>query len=256
MHSYDGQRKHVIHSLASLLYQLHTLSFLLSPSIWLYVARVTTQWQFSRPRSLDPSRSLRVWFLLSVLFNLGALWDHAKEGAAQGRSIILDFVGMSHLPSKLHLLSLDFLIIFLQMLLTVIAYETSLAADMPSNTPDPLLPTPITATHRSSEETLKTDSPYIIDLRFPLVIDRLRNPPPPPAPRERSLEEVLPLPNTTPWRLSSRLQELVRMGQGVIEHGREGEAAGQTQRDEGGEDEQVADTRQAVPGALSIEDGP
>jgi len=80
--------------LESLLYELHTLSFLLSPSVWIFISRISSQFQFSKPRNVDSNRSLRFWFSLVLLFNLGAVWGHAQDGAAQGRSIILDFVGM------------------------------------------------------------------------------------------------------------------------------------------------------------------
>ncbi|OBZ68138.1 hypothetical protein A0H81_11864 [Grifola frondosa] len=103
------------------------------------------------------------------------------RGAAEGRSVILDFVGIAHVPSKLHLLLLDFLIIFLEMVLTTIAYETSLSSEMPPDTPDPLLPIPPNSapdsTERSkSSQSLSYERPYVIDLHFSTILEHLRHP--------------------------------------------------------------------------------
>jgi len=46
----------------------------------------------------------------------------------------------ANLPSKTELLILDALIIFLQIILVCISYETSLAMALPVDTIDPLLP--------------------------------------------------------------------------------------------------------------------
>ena len=80
--------------LTSLLYQLQTVSFLLSPRLWPFLCRLATQFQFSRPREIDSQRSLRFWFILIVLVNIQCFYQHAFNGAAEGRSIILDFVGV------------------------------------------------------------------------------------------------------------------------------------------------------------------
>jgi hypothetical protein len=76
------------------LYQLHTLSFFLSPSIWIYIVRILSQFQYSKPRELDPSRSLRFFYSMVLLFNLPSLWKHSTRGEVGGRAIILDFIGM------------------------------------------------------------------------------------------------------------------------------------------------------------------
>ncbi|CCM03590.1 uncharacterized protein FIBRA_05727 [Fibroporia radiculosa] len=246
--------------LESLLYQLHALSFLLSPSIWIYLCRVISQFHFARPRNIDSGRSLRFWFGLVVLFNVGALWSHTQEGAAQGRSIILDFIGMAHAPSRLQLVSLDFTIIFLNMLLTTIAFETSLSAAVPPDTPDPLLPLPATpispllATSTDSmvkgPEPIHLGSQYIIDLRPSILWNRLRHPPTPPPTRESALNELLPLPNTTaPWRISRSLQVILRARQQLVTRARATETGTepvQTAEDGTGD-------RQDIPGALESE---
>lgn len=50
------------------------------------------------------------------------------------------FIDSANLPSKTQLLMLDFLIIFLQLVLLCIAYETSLSLVLPPETLDPLSP--------------------------------------------------------------------------------------------------------------------
>lgn len=47
-----------------------------------------------KPREDDSKMSLRVWFLLLCASNIPSFWSHAKDGASEGRAIILDFVGM------------------------------------------------------------------------------------------------------------------------------------------------------------------
>jgi hypothetical protein len=130
-------------------------------------------------------------------------------------------------PTKLQLLFLDFLIMCLQIVLVTIAYETSFSKEHPSN-PDVLLPAPTNsaitkATPGSSRpsasrsaqledmlplirESNTSDSfdfpneevisPYIIDLRFSVIMSRLRHPPSPASSDVN--RESLPMPNTTP----------------------------------------------------------
>ncbi|KAG6903049.1 hypothetical protein C0995_007482 [Termitomyces sp. Mi166 len=204
----------------------------MSPSIWSFLCRLLSQFQCSKPRDIDPTAapSLRYSFGNILLLNSSSIWSHATRGAAEGRAIVLDFVGMGYVPSKTQLLSLDLLIIFLQFTLTIIAYETSLyERGFESNTPDMLLPIPIPpsptpsplftpippstspsttmAQHTKSSPPLNT-SPYIVDLRLAPIIARLRNPPPPP--QATTSDASLPLPNTTPWPLPAGLRMLLR----------------------------------------------
>lgn len=91
---HHAQRQHIIHSLDTTLYQLHTLSFFLSPSLWSYLCRIFAQFQCSKPRDLDATRSLRFFFVIVFTLNLPSLWLHALHRPGEGRSIILDFIGM------------------------------------------------------------------------------------------------------------------------------------------------------------------
>lgn len=262
--------------LDSLLYQLHTLSFLLSPSIWFFLCRTLSQFQFGRPRDIDPDRSPRFWCALSLMVNAGSVYWHAKEGPAEGRSIILDFVGMgmfymilsssehidmfisAHVPSRAQLLLLDFTIIFLQILLVIISFETSLAAAMPEDTPDPLLPDPSPDTSASSDEpsknsnTASLESPYVLDLRLSLILDRLRHAPPPP-PGQESSADLLPLPNTTSM---THLRRLLLVRAELRERTRAQEADTRRRGDERQTESDDADEGQRrVPGGMDLEDG-
>ncbi|KZT28943.1 hypothetical protein NEOLEDRAFT_1128424 [Neolentinus lepideus HHB14362 ss-1] len=261
-----AQRQHIIQYLDTLLYQLFTLSFFLSPTVWPLICRSATQFQFSRPRDLDPKRSLRFWFFLILLFNASSIWSHAAEGAVVGRTVVLDFVGMAHVPTKLHLLLLDFLIVLLQMALTTIAYETSYIMASPDDTPDPLLPatsnssaytllpaaedaSDIASPSTSSTSDCNAEPPepngpsYVIDLRLSTIIDRIRHPAPPlPEP-----ENGLPLPNVTPATLAqlpASLQRIARMRR----------AARTGTRGQGNSDERTTETPGRVPGGLGDDD--
>jgi hypothetical protein len=128
------------------------------------------------------------------------------------------------MPSKKHLLLLDALILFLQMLLTTIAYETSLLSKSPSDTyltsPIPTLSSPFQTSSTSLSPPLDDSSksslpppttaeaPYIIDLRLGQVLERLRKPAP--TVPESNPDDLLPFPNTTPWPLPASLRMLLR----------------------------------------------
>ena len=83
------------------LYQLHTLSFILAPSLLGYLCRCATQFQFAKPRVIDARRSLVFWFVIVGAVNMGSVWTHVVVGApdvdhggAGARGVVLDFVGM------------------------------------------------------------------------------------------------------------------------------------------------------------------
>lgn len=91
--------------LNSLLYELHTLSFFLAPSLLIYLTRCGTQFQFAKTRELDGGRhSLAFWFALVLFANAAAVWTHAALGVPPGRTLVLDFVGMgAHFVCDLYL---------------------------------------------------------------------------------------------------------------------------------------------------------
>ncbi|KAG5648498.1 hypothetical protein DXG03_003109 [Asterophora parasitica] len=165
---------------------------------------------------------------------------------------------MGYVPSRLQLLGLDFLIIFLQLILATIAYETSfLQHGNDTDTPDMLLPIPdsllsptpsplftslpsTTLPTAMSQHTKSyppnSTSPYVVDLRLSPIIERLRNPPPPP--QASNSDASLPLPNTTPWPLPTGMRMLLR-------------ASAQMRRETG--EGTPGSTR--IPGSLSTRDG-
>ncbi|EIN11331.1 hypothetical protein PUNSTDRAFT_141737 [Punctularia strigosozonata HHB-11173 SS5] len=215
---HHAQRQHIIHSIDRLLYQLHTLSFFYSPSIWAYLGRCITQFNFARPREIDSKRSLRFWYALVLLVNISCI-SHAIQGASEG-SIMLDFVGIGHKPSKPQLLFLDLLIMFLQTVLVTVAYETSFANDFPglpdalapavlSTMETPATPQPSSSHAEESHHLLDQDdrnksldftydapvSPYVVDLRLKTIWTRLIHPP---SANSVDTRQALPFPNTAP----------------------------------------------------------
>ncbi|KAF8345890.1 hypothetical protein F5887DRAFT_963955, partial [Amanita rubescens] len=145
------------------------------------LARIAAQSQ-CKPRK-DLSHSLRFYLIIIFTLNFPSLWFHSTRSPNDDRALILDFVGLAYIPSRLLLLSLDAFIILLQSLLATIAYETALSQN--SSEHDILRPL----------ESKDSHSNYVIDLRFQPFLSRLRNPPPI---RQTS---SLPLPNSTPWTI-------------------------------------------------------
>ncbi|KAG6372336.1 hypothetical protein JVT61DRAFT_7776 [Boletus reticuloceps] len=215
---HDVQRQHVIDSLDNLIFQLYTLSFFLSPTLLPLLCRVATQFIFYKPRDLDPKLSLRVWFLLLCASNTPSFWSHVTDGATEGRAVVLDFVGMGYLPSKAHLVSLDTLILCLQLLLTAISFEISLHSSSPSDSESSAIPSspavsppvsPALEIDRDDDDRKYSHhhNTMIIDLRFHHLINRLRNP----IPLVSHVNlTTLPLPNTTPTPLSIHLRAILR----------------------------------------------
>jgi hypothetical protein len=81
--------------LHDLLFQLHIVSFFLAPSLVPLVTRaMCCQFLCYKPREIDPKISLRSWFLLTFFLNFPSFWLHAREGTGEGRTVVLDFVGM------------------------------------------------------------------------------------------------------------------------------------------------------------------
>jgi len=180
---YATQRQHIIDSLDTLLYQLHVLSFLLAPSIVALFVRGAGQFQLSHPREFGPQRTLRFRFILIGMFNASSIWNHIYVGAPDGRTAVLDFVGMGFTPSRMQLLLLDLLIITLSVIVTTIAYEATYARAVtnaairatldltPSNAhayTDPLAPVPEEGTD------------IVLDFRSALLLRHVHQPPSPP----------------------------------------------------------------------------
>ncbi|KAJ7072267.1 hypothetical protein C8F01DRAFT_1011918 [Mycena amicta] len=186
-----AQRKHIIQSFDNLLYQLHVLAFFNSNVVGdpfplsTLLIRVMSQSQCSKPRELDPAWSLRVFLGILVFLNVIIIWNHATATVSD-KAVILDFIGSAYVPTKLRLICFDIFILCLQMLLTVVSYETSLAKDDES----------VSEASVSHSDPHKS-YPYVIDLRFSTVIARLRTP----HVASAASLDGLPLPNTSPWPL-------------------------------------------------------
>ena len=179
---------------------------MLAPSIVALLVRAAGQFQLSHPREFGPQRTLRFRFVLIGMFNSGSIWNHAYMGAPDGRTAVLDFVGMGKscyvlfspphkftclpdnptgfTPSRTQLLLLDLLIITLSVVVTTIAYETTYSRAVtnaairatldltPSNAhayTDPLTPlVPVEGTN------------FVLDFRSSLLLRHVRQPPSPP----------------------------------------------------------------------------
>lgn len=142
------------------------------------------------------------------MFNASSVWNHAYMGAPDGRTAVLDFVGMGtscyvlfsrtlinsplsptiphatgFTPSRMQLLLLDLLIITLSVAVTTMAYEATYARAVtnaairatldltPSNAhayTDPLTPVPEEGTD------------LVLDFRSSLLLRHVRQPPTPP----------------------------------------------------------------------------
>jgi len=249
---HDVQRQHIIDSLDNLIFQLYTLSFFLSPTLVPLLCRVASQFIFYKPRELDPKLSLRVWFLLLCLSNVPSFWSHVRDGATESRAVILDFVGMGYLPSKLHLVLLDTLILCLQMLLTIISFEISLRSSTTSNPESSAIPLVSSSTLEVDHNDDNDDRKYshhhtpvmIIDLRFRHLMNHLRNPMPLAS---RTDLTTLPLPNTTPTPLSMHWRAVVRRREEARR--RVSDPSDPTEADNS---PSVEDVRR-IPGGMSIE---
>lgn len=146
------------------------------------------------------------------------------------------------------------------MVLTTIAYEASLfdtstdpnIQDMllpvpnspifsptpsPASMSRPSTPLPTPMSQHTKSYPPRTSSPYVVDLRLAPIVARLRNPAPPA--RSSNSDQVLPLPNTTPWPLPAGMRMLIRAGERI---GRAGEVG------PGGGNPPASTNR--VPGAL------
>ena len=152
-------------------------------------------------------------------------------------------VGTAYRPSRVQLIFLDCVIVFLSLLITTLAYETSYtlaspsfgtlpgantdlitatataagidplqplpAHSRPATPPDPAL-APCAAAVAATAPAGTGAEALIVDVRLATVTRHLRDPPPPPPPERAAGEALLPLPNTAGWPLSESLRMLMR----------------------------------------------
>lgn len=223
LNRYHAQRQHIISSLDALLYQLYTLSFFFAPSVIAFFCRVVAH--SIKPKDDDISHSLRFYLALLISLNLPSLWYHSTHSSSDERAIILDFVGLAYVPSRLQLITLDLTIILLQIILVTIAYETSLSVN--SSEPDFLTPLPPLElpSHSPSFSRMEAkemnSSHYIIDLQFKQILSRLRHPP---TIRPGNTNTSGSFPNLAPWPLHSGVgMALLRAGRRARTGGNSGD---------------------------------
>ncbi|KAE9411413.1 hypothetical protein BT96DRAFT_870114 [Gymnopus androsaceus JB14] len=208
------ERRHILTALDTLLYQLFCLSFYLSPSLFNMFLRLSAQLLCTTTREMSPTLSLGSFFVFPLFSNSFSVWNHATTGPSEGRSVILDFVGLAYSPSKFQLLFVDFSIIFLQMLLTVISFEMHTPESGTEDSNDYLLATPTSpippletsfANQKAFESPPNNEPQYIVDIRLSSILARLRNPPATISRTSNSQDPLIPFPNTTTWPIPMSL---------------------------------------------------
>lgn len=146
--------------------------------------------------------------------------------------MLISATSVAYTPTKLQLCCLDLFILFLQLLLVTIAYETSMYAtngdpnaedvllpESPTTLlsiplfqgPDALLPEtypPLPLSQPKPVTSLTNVPPLVMDLRFKPIMTYLRIPA---HLRRTSPQSALPLPNTTPSNLPG-MSMLLRAG--------------------------------------------
>ncbi|KAJ3802982.1 hypothetical protein GGU11DRAFT_763430 [Lentinula aff. detonsa] len=215
---YYAQRKHIIQALDALLYQLFCFSFYLSPSMFNLFLRLSAQLVCATTRELSPTMSLGSFFFFPLFSNSFSLWNHATMGSTEGRAAVLDFVGLAYAPSKFQLLFVDFSIVFLELLLTIISFEIHTPESGTADSYDYLLPTPASPipplipsrsletsfANQKAFESPNSEPQYIVDIRFSSIRARLRNTPAI-SRTSNSQDTLIPFPNTTSWPIPMSL---------------------------------------------------
>lgn len=195
-----------------------------------------------------------------IFFNFPSIWDHALFGAAEGPSLILDFVRLrkveftfvspllisvaAYRPSKLQILLLDLAILVFSFVLVTISHEHSFPVSTTSQATAGVL-----GSHEPSESNdhFKVEaSPYIVDLRLGSIIEKIRNPTQPQT-SEQTRDELLPLPNTMPTELRNSLRMLMRAREDIAA------ARGDNNREQQRTD--PSPRNRVVPGAIEPDEG-
>jgi hypothetical protein len=140
------------------------------------------------------------------MFNASSIWNHAYMGAPDGRTAVLDFVGMgtscyvyfSHrhkftclsnnptgfTPSRTQLLLLDLLIITLSVVVTTIAYETTYSRAVTNAAIRATLDLTPSSAHAYTDPLTppvpEEGTDLVLDFRSSLLLRHIRQPPSPP----------------------------------------------------------------------------
>ncbi len=120
---------------------LFVYTWLLDNRTLLLLVKAALQVQFCNPVQMHPTWSLPffVVFLccLNIILALAHLWAPANK-TNTGDAIFIDFVGQSVLPDRVHMLLIDATVCFVQLLMTIVAFETGKDQVRPDGEPSAL----------------------------------------------------------------------------------------------------------------------
>ncbi|CBQ69053.1 conserved hypothetical protein [Sporisorium reilianum SRZ2] len=135
------ERKELIQSLDLLCFILFVYTWLLDNRTFLLIVKAALQVQFCNPVQMHPTWSLPffVVFLccLNLILALAHLWTPPSQ-TNTGDAIFIDFVGHTTLPGRLHVLMIDAFVCFVQLVMTVVAFEMGKDDAKPDDEPSAL----------------------------------------------------------------------------------------------------------------------
>ncbi|SAM83638.1 uncharacterized protein UBRO_06650 [Ustilago bromivora] len=135
------ERKELIQSLDLLCFVLFVYTWLLDNRTFLLVVKAALQVQFCNPVQMHPTWSLPFFVVFLCCLNLILALAHLLTPASQTNTedaILIDFVGQVTLPGRVQMFFIDALVCFVQLLMTVIAFETSKDELKPDDEPSVL----------------------------------------------------------------------------------------------------------------------
>ncbi|KAK0569798.1 hypothetical protein OC861_000635 [Tilletia horrida] len=145
------QRRELIRQLDILLFTLFVYIWFLDKNLLLLALKIGLQVQYCNPTAFNPDLPLPILCRTVLFFNLAPIISHGFFWTGKGMSplddvdgtgiggtynrsgrtgFVLDFIGQSYQPTRLHLLCLDLLTAFLQWLFIIIVSETEKAEDL------------------------------------------------------------------------------------------------------------------------------
>ncbi|SPO31110.1 uncharacterized protein UTRI_05248_B [Ustilago trichophora] len=120
------ERKELIQSLDLLCFILFVYTWLLDNRTFLLIIKAALQVQFCNPLQMHPTWSLPFFIVfllcLNLLLALAHLWTPPSL-TNTGDAILIDFVGQTTTPGWIHMLLVDASVCFVQLLMTIVAFE-------------------------------------------------------------------------------------------------------------------------------------
>lgn len=120
---------------------LFVYTWLLDNRTFLLVVKAALQVQFCNPVQMHPTWSLPFFVIflccLNLLLALAHLWTPPSR-TNTGDAILIDFVGHTTLPGRLHVLVIDAFVCFVQLVMTVVAFEMGKDDVRPDDEPSAL----------------------------------------------------------------------------------------------------------------------